>query len=130
MRAGEPPPPALDFTARSSGNVDDYERGGRLKENVPPGYYIDLTQLAEDYGWQRLPAQRAWQRNFGAIQFWEIAKTDGLNWETAMLELYSPDELQSFLSDATRVPPPPPLPTETPTPEVVRTPTPIPPDQQ
>lgn len=119
-----------DFTARSSGNVDDYERGGRLKENVPPGYYIDLTQLAEDYGWQRLPAQRTWQRNFGAIQFWGFVKTDGLNWETAMLELYSPDELQSFLSEATRVPPPPPLPTETPTPEVVRTPTPIPPDQQ
>jgi TolB protein len=119
-----------DFTARSSGNVEDYERGGRLKESVPPGYYVDLTQLAEDYGWLRLPAQRTWQRNFGAIQFWEIIKTDGLSWETAMLELYSSGELQDFLSEATRVPPPPPLPTPSPTPAVYRTPTPIPPDQQ
>ncbi len=118
-----------DFTARSSGSVEDYERGGRLKDTVPPGYYIDLTRLAEDYGWERLPAQRTWQRNFGAIQFWEIVKTDGLSWELAMLELYSPDELESFLSEATSVPAPPPLPTLSPTPEPVRTATPIPPDQ-
>jgi TolB protein len=117
-----------DFTARSSGNVEDYERGGRLKESAPPGYYIDLTQLAEDYGWERLPAQRTWQRNFGAIQFWEFVKTGGLSWEAAMLELYTPEELQNFLSEATRVPPPPALPTPSPTPEIYRSPTPVPPD--
>ncbi len=44
-----------DFTARSSGDVEDYERGGRLKDSPPPGYYVDLTQLADDYGWERLP---------------------------------------------------------------------------
>jgi TolB protein len=119
-----------DFTARSSGNVEDYERGGRLKDAPPPGYYIDLTQLAEDYGWERLPAQRTWQRNFGAIQYWEIVKTDGLTWDTAMLELYTPTELDSFLNEATSVPAPPPLPTPSPTPEIYRSPTPIPPDQQ
>jgi TolB protein len=119
-----------DFAARSSGAVEDYERGGRLKDSVPPGYYVDLTQLAEDYGWERLPAQRTWQYNFGAIQFWEFVKTDGLGWEAAMLELYSPAELQSFLSEATHVPPPPPLPSPSPTEEVERTPTPIPPDVQ
>jgi hypothetical protein len=47
-----------------------------------------------------------------------------------MLELYSPAELDSFLSEATHVPAPPPLPTPSPTPEIVRSPTPIPPDQQ
>lgn len=119
-----------DFAARSSGGVEDYERGGRLKARVPAGYYVDLTQIAEDYGWQRLPAQRTWQRDFSAIQFWELVKTDGLSWDAAMLELYSPAELQSFLSEATRVPPPPPLPTASPTPVVRTTPTPVPPDLQ
>ncbi len=119
-----------DFAARSSGSVEDYERGGRLKDRVPAGYYVDLTQIAEDYGWQRLPAQRTWQRDFSAIQFWELVKTGGLNWETAMLELYTPEELQNFLSEATRVPPPPPLPTQSPTPAVRRTATPLPPDLQ
>lgn len=119
-----------DFAARSSGDVTDYERGGRLKDAVPPGYYVDLTQLADDFGWQRVPAQRTWQYNFGAIQFWEFVKTGGLSWEAAMLELYPPEDVQGFLSDATRVPTPLPLPTASPTPAIVRTPTPIPPDIQ
>jgi TolB protein len=119
-----------DFTARASGDVEDYEQGGRLKDSVPTGYYIDLTQLAADFGWQRVPALRTWQYNFGAIQFWEFHKTDGLSWRDAMLELYTPGELDIFLSEATRVPPPPPLPTESPTPEIRRSPTPIPPDLQ
>jgi TolB protein len=119
-----------DFTARSSGDVEDYERGGRLKDSAPPGYYIDLTQIAEDYGWQRAPAQRTWQYNFGAIQFWELVKIDGLSWQAAMLELYTPAEFDAFLSDATPVPPPPPLPTPSPTPDIARSPTPVPPDLQ
>ncbi|MBN2304527.1 MAG: PD40 domain-containing protein [Anaerolineae bacterium] len=117
-----------DFAARSSGDVDDYERGGTLKDSVPAGYYVDLTQLAADYGWQRAPAQRTWQYNFGAIQFWELHKTDNLSWREAMLELYTPEELDVFLTNATPIPAPPPLPTDSPTPDVYRSPTPIPPD--
>lgn len=119
-----------DFTARSSGLPEDYERGGRLKDLPPAGYYVDLTQIAEDYGWERVPAQRTWQHNFGAIQFWVFRKTDNLSWRDAMLELYTPDELNAFLIAATNIPAPPPLPTASPTPEVRRTATPIPPDQQ
>lgn len=119
-----------DFTTRSSGSPEDYERGGRLKDLPPAGYYVDLTEIAADYGWERVPAQRTWQHNFGAIQFWELRKTDGLSWRDAMLELYTPEELDAFLTAATSVPAPPALPTEEPTPEVQRTATPIPPDLQ
>ncbi|MBN1201452.1 MAG: PD40 domain-containing protein [Anaerolineae bacterium] len=119
-----------DLTARSSGDVVDYERGGTLMTEIPTGYYIDLTQLAADFGWQRVPAARTWQYNFGAIQFWEFHKTGGLSWNDAMLELYTSGELNDFLSEATHIPPPPPLPTESPTPEIYRSPTPIPPDMQ
>lgn len=119
-----------DFTARSSGSAEDYERGGRLKDLPPAGYYVDLTEIAADYGWDRVPAQRTWQHNFGAIQFWELRKDDGLSWRDAMLELYTPEELNTFLTAPTGVPAPPALPTEEPTPEVQRTATPIPPDLQ
>ena len=117
-----------DFGARQQ--VEDYERGGRLKETVPAGYYVDLTQLAEDYGWERAPAGRRWQADFSAILFWEFRKTDGLSWEQAMLELYTSEELANFFAEATAVPAPPPLPTPSPTADVHRTATPVPPDMQ
>lgn len=118
-----------DFTARTAGDVQAYDEGGRLRGFIPSGYYVDLTQLAEDYGWQRLPADRTWRYNFGGVLFWEFVKTDGLSWEEAMLDLYSQDELNAFLNEPTPFPTPtlaPPTPTVGPT----RTPTPIPPDQQ
>lgn len=118
-----------DFESRVSGDVEDYERGGKTKSTVPTGYYVDLTQIAADYGWQRLPALPTWQYNFGAIQFWEFVKPDGLTWEEAMREIYTAEQFDGFLNPATSVPPPPPLPTASPTPAVQRSPTPIPPDQ-
>lgn len=117
-----------DFAARSGGDVQAYEEGGRLRGSVPAGYYVDLTQLFEDYGWERLPADRSWRYNFGGVLFWEAVKTDGLSWEEAMLEIYGAAELEQFLTVPTALPtstlaPP------TPTPEPTRTPTPLPPDE-
>ncbi|GAB4574088.1 MAG: hypothetical protein Kow0077_18880 [Anaerolineae bacterium] len=117
-----------DFAARSGGDVQAYEEGGRLRAGVPSGFYVDLTQLFEDYGWERLPADRTWRYNFGGVMFWEAVKHDGLTWEEAMLEIYSSEELNRFLSEPTALPtntlaPP------TSTPEPTRTPTPVPPDQ-
>ncbi|MBN1679999.1 MAG: PD40 domain-containing protein [Anaerolineae bacterium] len=118
-----------DFTARSGGDVDDYERGGKQYEQVPAGYYVDLTAIAADFGWTRVPAARTWQYNFGAIQFWEFHKTGGLSWNDAMLELYTPGELDAFLREPPQAPTIPALPPSlTPLPDVFRTPTPIPPD--
>jgi len=118
-----------DFTARSSGSPEDYERGGRQMDLPPAGYYVDLTEIAADYGWERIPAQRTWQHNFGAIQFWELVKTGGLTWREAMLELYTPAELDTFMISATSLPTLPALPTEA-APTAARTATPIPPDQR
>jgi len=78
----------------------------------------------------RQPAERTWQYNFGAIQYWEFVKSDGLSWQAAMLQLYTPAEFEAIQSESTSVAPPPSLPTDTPTPEVIRTATPLPPDQQ
>jgi hypothetical protein len=58
-----------------------------------------------------------------------FVKDDGLSWEDAMLELYSTDELNSFLTEPTAFPTPT-LAPPTPTAEPTTTPTPIPPDVQ
>ena len=82
-----------NFQARYSGNVSDYEGGGRAKVSIPPGYYIDFTQLAADYGWERLPASNTWRTNFPATLFWHFEKQQGLDWESAMLELYTEQDI-------------------------------------
>ncbi len=118
-----------DFTARSSGDVEAYEQGGRRRSAIPAGYYVDLTELFADYGWERQPADRTWRYNFGGVLFWMFVKDDGLTWEQAMLELYTQDELNAFLAEPTPFPTPT-LAPPTPTAEPSHTPTPIPPDAQ
>lgn len=82
-----------DFRARYGQDARYYDEGGKWKETIPAGYYVDLTALAADYGWQRVPADTAWRTYFPSIRFWHFEKTDGLTWSTAMTELYPVQEL-------------------------------------
>jgi TolB protein len=93
---------AWDFASRTSGDVEAYDQGGRLKDEVARGYYIDLTELAADYGWQRAPAGRDWRANSETINFWLFEKRDGLDWFTAMRELYTEGQLGGFNPTPTR----------------------------
>ena len=102
-----------DFNARYRAETDPYEQGGALAEGVQPGYWIDMTQLATGYGWQRLPSLDTWQSVLSAARFNEFVRTDDLEWLTAMMELYPVDALLS----------PTPIPTATQTPTVTDTPT-------
>ncbi len=117
-----------DFASRSSGDPQTFENGGRNESSVPTGYYVDVTQIAEDYGWLPVPSGRDWRRNYSSILYWEFDKTEGLSWTEAMLQLYSQSDLSAFLNGPTPMPIS--LATSTGTPErgPTRTPTPIPPD--
>lgn len=120
-----------DFAARGSGDIEAYEEGGQLMSQPPAGYYIDFTRLAADYGWLPVAAGRTWRQNTAAILYWSFIKTDGLEWRVAMRELYTDQQLASFLSGATPIPVtsgPEITITETGTPASRRTSTPSPPD--
>lgn len=121
-----------DLGVRTTGDdLEAYEGGGRRMSTVPSGYYVDLTELALDYGWHRIPSDRTWRQNFNGLLFWQFVKTDNLDWQTAMRELYTEAEFARFggaPAEATATLPV--LPTATATTEAVRTPTPLPPDQQ
>ena len=118
-----------DLSARYNLDPKIYEQGGTYSR-VPPGYWVDVTALAFQYGWERVPALPNWRTFFRGARFTEFALTGGLDWYSAMLELYPPDVLVT----PTRVLPPTitpsrtPLPTWTPlptrTPRPTRTPTP------
>ncbi|MEO1288213.1 MAG: hypothetical protein AAFV93_10625, partial [Chloroflexota bacterium] len=77
-------------------NVDAFETGGRDRREVPSGYYVDLTILASDYGWERQPAGGDWIANQRARNFWLYINADGLDWCDAMLQLYSEGELVNY----------------------------------
>jgi TolB protein len=90
-----------DFQSRDRGDVEAYEQGGRLRDEIPPGYYVDLTQIAEDYQWIRVPAGPDWRDNFNARNFWTFQKRDGLTWYGAMREIYAESELGGWVPTAT-----------------------------
>ncbi len=82
-----------DLNARYNLDPVAYDEGGRLMDTVPAGYWIDLTDIARSYGWERLPALSNWRTYFKGTRFNEFALTSGLDWERAMLEVYPPEVL-------------------------------------
>ena len=107
------------WNLRARYNLDPqaYEQGGEYSD-VPSGYWVDITSLANQYGWERVPALSNWRTFYRGARFTEFALTDHLDWYTAMLQLYPPD----ILVTPTRLLPP----TLTPTRTATFTPTPLP----
>lgn len=103
--------PPWDLNARYALDPKKYEAGGDYAP-VPPGYWIDFTSLAEAYGWERLPALPNWRYYYPGARFTEFAQTDGLDWYSAMLQLYPAEALIT----PTAVLPPTATPTRTPIP--------------
>ncbi|HET9906384.1 MAG TPA: hypothetical protein VFQ23_07075, partial [Anaerolineales bacterium] len=100
-----------DLSARYNLDPKVYEQGGTYSE-VPAGYWVDVTALASQYGWERVPALPNWRTFYRGARFTEFTLTGGLDWYSAMLELYPPDVLLT----PTRVLPPTTTPTRTPLP--------------
>lgn len=105
-----------DFAARFSGDPLAYEHGGKPAAAIPPGYWVDFTELAAAYGWERQPAQPSWLLSYSAARFNEFVFREGLDWLQAMLEIYP----KAALDTPTPIPPP----SETPTPTATFTATP------
>jgi TolB protein len=82
-----------DFRARFGAEPRYYDQGGKWKDAIPAGYYVDFTALAADYGWLRAAAADNWHTYFPAINYWHYEKRQDLTWEQAMLELYLPEQI-------------------------------------
>jgi len=90
-----------DLGARYNLDPKVYEQGGTYSD-VPSGYWIDITSLALQYGWERVPALPNWRTFYRGARFTEFILTGGLDWYSAMLQLYPSD----ILLTPTRVLPP------------------------
>jgi TolB protein len=111
-----------DFSVRATSS-SAYENGGELMKTIPGGYWLDLTSLAAQYGWERLPALTNWRTYYPGARFNELAYLQGLDWRNAMLQLYPPEVLvtPTIIIPPTRTPTRTPLWSRSPTP--TRTPT-------
>jgi len=100
--------PPWELAARYDLDPRSYEQGGTYGE-VPPGYWLDFTTLARQYDWERVPSLPNWRTYYSGARFTEFALTDGLDWYSAMLEIYPKD----VLITPTHIQPPSPTPTKT-----------------
>ncbi len=83
-----------EFSARYDSDPQYYDQGGKWKDAIPSGYYLDFTRLAADYGWTRVPAADNWRTFFQGIRYWHFENRQDLSWQEAILELYTDDELR------------------------------------
>lgn len=86
--------PPWDLFARLSGDAKAYEQGG-IETPVPLGYWVDFTKLALGYGWERMPAQSTWRLAFSAARFDQFINTEGLDWLSAMQQVYPREALNT-----------------------------------
>jgi TolB protein len=84
-----------DFSSRSSGDLQAYEEGGSLAA-IPDGYWIDFTEFARRYGWERLPAQNNWRSYYQGTLYNYFVFREGLTWRQAMLQINSPEAVTLF----------------------------------
>lgn len=109
-----------DLNARFGGNPAIYETGGLLKPDIPHGYWVDFTEIADAFGWERLPALGNWRAFYQGARFNEFVHRMGIDWQNAMMELYPPEVL------VTLTPIVPVTPSRTPTKTLTPTRTPFP----
>jgi TolB protein len=89
--------PSWDFASRFDSDPTAYENGGKYS-SIQEGYWIDFTELANRYGWQRIPSQADWRYYYPGIFFNQLVYSEGLSWEEAMLDTYPPDAFSSLNS--------------------------------
>ena len=87
--------PSWDWSYRARWTLAPHEGG--IPKTIPVGYYVDFTDLARAYGWERISSYDdptlSWKENNTGMEFWHFQKTGGLNWYAAVSELHSPSTL-------------------------------------
>jgi TolB protein len=88
------------------------EQGGIEKANLS-GYYLDMTALAREYGWERISShddeEYSWTWHFLAFEYWHYQKRlasdaksganhSATNWYQAMRDVYPQQTLDRFFT--------------------------------
>jgi TolB protein len=80
-----------NISSRFNNDPAAYEQGGKLSQGNITGYWVDFTDIAQRYKWDRFNALSNWVSFYPASRFNLFANTGGLSINNAMLELYPPE---------------------------------------
>ena len=82
--------------------VCDPEGEGGQPKPIPPGYYLDFTELAARIGWQRIAAYEQadynWKCDTLGREYWHYEFLEGLRWYEAIGLLYPEEALSQHFS--------------------------------
>ncbi len=84
----------FDLASRYNNDPQTYETGGK-KISIPEGYWVDITEIGQSLQWERVPGLGNWQRYFEATRFNQFVYTEGLDWQTAMKQIYPFEALKT-----------------------------------
>ena len=76
----------FNLDARMEGNPEIYDQGGVLND-IPSGYWIDFTDLAYRFSWERISAMIQWETYFPAARDNVFIFRQDLDWSQAMQEV-------------------------------------------
>lgn len=93
-----------NYSARARTEIAP-EQGGIEKPNLS-GYYLDLTALANEYGWKRISSYEdedySWTWHFLAFEYWhyqrQFSVDQSVNWYRAMQEVYPQATLDEYFT--------------------------------
>ena len=84
----------FDLASRYNNDPQTYETGGK-KISIPDGYWVDITEIGQSLQWERVPGLGNWQRYFEATRFNQFVYTEGMDWQTAMKQIYPFEALKT-----------------------------------
>lgn len=88
-----------DFSFRARWVVAPGEGG--VRKSMAYGFYVDFTELARQYGWERISSVEGddldWKTNKLGAEYWHYQKQHGLDWYQAMREVYSEADLKALV---------------------------------
>ncbi|MBI9047202.1 MAG: PD40 domain-containing protein [Anaerolineaceae bacterium] len=114
-----------DMAARFSGDTQSFENGGKVGD-IPEGYWVDFTEIAARFDWERIPALSNWRSFIDGTRFNYFVIKDHLNWNLAMQQLYPSEALATATRLPTKTITPSPTAYQSPTPSPTYTETPVP----
>lgn len=101
------------FDLRTQGSPAAYEQGGNYSQNIPEGYWVDFTELAAQFRWERIASLLNWRTYYLGAQHTIYIFKESETLESALLDIFPPEALLPQTNNSVV----PIIPTPTPEPE-------------